>query len=93
VTRLDLQPSGTPLSERVAHRAQSEPHLGEVIGGAASGLLRSADQDAVALEQLQPLGEKRRWDARCPLPDLVEGTATVEQVAHDDRRPAFCQQL
>jgi hypothetical protein len=47
----------------------------------------------VALERIETLGQKRGRNARSSLPDLAEGSAAMEKITDDDRRPAFRKQL
>lgn len=91
--RLDLEPAGAPLPERVADRPQGLAHFGQIICGAAAAGLRGTNEDAVALEQVQSLRQERRRNTGRPLADLVERPATVEQVAHDHQRPTFGEQF
>ena len=93
VVRLDLQPAGTPLAHRLAHRLEILALFGQPVGPAAPGGDALALDDPVPLQGAEPLGQQRGRDSGRALPDLGEGPASVEQVPDDDRRPSLREQL
>ena len=84
-------PARTPVTERHHDRPQLLAGRGQpvFIGARASDALDDAD----LLELAQPLREQRRRHAWHATADVVEPCAAAQQLAHDQRRPAFAKNL
>jgi mannose-6-phosphate isomerase-like protein (cupin superfamily) len=90
---LDLEPPRAPLTHRIADLLQLSTALGQLVIGAATLSMQLSRDHAVPLEHREALGEEGLGDAGSALAELRERAAPGRKVPHDDRRPAFREEL
>src|SRR5258708_32013555 len=88
-----LEPLLAPDSESSDHRSKLRPRWRQVVRRAAAARVGTRFHDARLLEPPQPLAESSRRGAVQPFQDLVEVVAVAHELAHDQRRPAFGEDL
>src|SRR5262249_22013291 len=89
----DLEPSRSPLAERLADPEQIAARLRELVAVTGAVGLRCRLDDAEPFELLEALGKQGSGEPGRALEDLTEGLAAQMHVADDQRRPPLSEDL
>jgi hypothetical protein len=84
----EIQVGVPPRRHRLEHGAEAAAAIGELVDDPRRDLgVHRACQDALVLEDPQPLGERLRASDVEPLAKLAEALRAAQELADDQRRP------
>ena len=89
-----IQVPPAPARQRADHDPQLAAALGQLVAGAGRVIgVEVARHQPVLLHQLEPVGQDVRRDAGLTAGEVLEPLRPVEQIAHEQERPAVADDL